>query len=210
MPGGHVGGVFINYRGNDTKAYGALAYTTLVQRFGEDLVFLDSESIGPGADFEYLLLSLVRKSAVLLAVMGPDWLLADATGRRQIDDPQDWIRRELKAAFTAGVSVIPVLTDGATMPVSSDLPADVAKLSRCQWRHLRYREATYDLARLAEELVEVDAGLRAAARLRTSAPADRPVSEPGASAHVGGNGMIIQHSTVRDVLMPPNGKRLPR
>jgi len=90
-----VGGVFINYRGTDTKAYGALAYTALAQRFGEDLVFLDSESIEPGADFEYRLLGQVRRSAVLLALIGPDWLRADDAGLRRVDDPADWIRREL-------------------------------------------------------------------------------------------------------------------
>jgi hypothetical protein len=202
-----VGGVFINYRGKDTKAYGALLYTTLAQRFGEDLVFLDSETIGPGDDFEYLLLSQVRRSAALLAVIGPDWLMADAAGLRRIDDPQDWIRRELKAAFTAAVTVIPVLTDQATMPVPSDLPADIAELGRRQYRHLRHREATHDLARLSEELVEVDAGLRAAARLRAPTLAGQPQGGSGTVAHVSGNGVIIQHSTVRDVGMPRGDRR---
>jgi hypothetical protein len=206
-----VGGVFINYRGTDTKAYGALAYTALAQRFGGDLVFLDSESIGPGDDFEYRILGQVRRSAVLLALIGPDWLLTGAAGVRRIDDPKDWIRRELKAAFTTGAIVIPVLTDGATMPGPSDLPADIAKLSRCQYRHLRHREATHDLARLAAELEEADAGLRAAARLRAAALADRPAT----TADIGGHGTVIQHSTVRDVNVnvrdvPPPGSRRPQ
>jgi len=206
-----VGGVFINYRGTDTKAYGALVHTALAQRFGADLVFLDSESIGPGVDFEYLTLGQVRRAAALLALIGPDWLAADAAGLRRIDDPQDWIRRELTAAFNAGVTVIPVLTDGATMPAALDLPADIANLSRCQFRRLRHREATHDLARLAAELEAADAGLRAAARLRASAPADQPAAGPAVAAHIDGNGMIIQNSTVRDVNVnlrdvPPPGR----
>jgi hypothetical protein len=43
--------VFINYRGEDSHSYGALLYTELARRFGEDRVFLDCESIPAGADF---------------------------------------------------------------------------------------------------------------------------------------------------------------
>lgn len=39
---------------------------------------------------------------------------ADFVGRRLIDDPNDWIRRELVTAFACGVTVIPVFTEGAT------------------------------------------------------------------------------------------------
>src|SRR5215468_1852848 len=85
-------GVFINYRGADSHSYGALLYTDLSRCFGAELVFLDSESIPPGADFHDQLLARVRGCAVLLAVIGPQWLsTADAVGRRRIDDPQDWV-----------------------------------------------------------------------------------------------------------------------
>ena len=142
--------VFINYRGEDSHSYGALLYTDLARRFGADQVFLDCESIPAGADFESELLERVRSARVILAVIGPRWLSAtDSTGRR-IDDPDDWIRRELVEAFTAGVRVIPVLTDHALLPAEAELPADIAALSRRQARPLRHRES-YDerLPRLA-------------------------------------------------------------
>jgi TIR domain len=111
-----AGAVFINYRGEDSHSYGALLYAELSRHFGAELVFLDSESIPAGADFPTQLLTRVRGCAVLLAVVGPRWLsAADAAGRRRIDDPADWIRRELAEAFTAGVQVIPVLTDDADL-----------------------------------------------------------------------------------------------
>jgi len=37
--------VFINYRGEDSHSYGALLYTELTRQFGDELVFLDAESI---------------------------------------------------------------------------------------------------------------------------------------------------------------------
>jgi hypothetical protein len=37
--------VFINYRSEDSHGYAALLYTELAHRVGDDLVFLDAESI---------------------------------------------------------------------------------------------------------------------------------------------------------------------
>jgi hypothetical protein len=158
--------VFINYRGEDSHSYGALLYQNLTGRFGKDLVFLDAESIPAGADFVEELLGRVRSARLLLAVIGPRWLTASdpATGRRRIDDPADWIRRELAEAFAAGVRVIPVLTDDAVLPREADLPRDIAALSRCQYRNLRRREPSADLARIVTDLISLDPALAAAAR----------------------------------------------
>jgi hypothetical protein len=71
-----LGGVFINYRGADSHA---LLYVELSNRFGVDLVFLDSESILVGVDFVSCLLRQVRQAWVLLVVMGR---LAGDHGRR--------------------------------------------------------------------------------------------------------------------------------
>ena len=104
---------------------------------------------------------------MLLAVIGPRWLTAtDPAGRRRIDDPADWIRRELATAFAAGVRVIPVLTEQADLPTTAELPADIAALSRCQFRRLRYREPTADLARLVTDLISAEPVLASAARSR--------------------------------------------
>src|SRR5262249_51832577 len=109
--------VFINYRGEDSHSYGVLLYRELIGHFGEDVVFLDAESIPSGVDFAEEVLGGVGSAQVLLLVIGPRWLAAtDPMGRRRIDDPADWIRRELAEAFAAGVRVIPVLTDQAELP----------------------------------------------------------------------------------------------
>jgi len=169
------GGVFINYRGEDSRSYGALLYVELSRRFGAELVFLDSESIPAGADFVDQLLGRVRRCRMLLAVIGPRWLTAAPARRgRRIDDPHDWIRRELAEAFAAGATVIPVLTDGADMPVEAELPADIAALGRCQYRRLRHRDATADLDRICADLAAADPGLAAEARRRSEVPHQLP------------------------------------
>jgi hypothetical protein len=167
--------VFINYRGADTHSYAALLYTELTSHFGDEQVFLDCESIPAGADFVQELLGQVRSARVLLAVIGPRWLTTtDPTGRRRIDHSDDWIRRELAEAFAAGVRVIPVLTDQAEMPTVAELPADIAGLSRCQYRRLRHHDPTADLARIVADLVGLDPVLAAAARSRDDAPRQLP------------------------------------
>ncbi|HEX5402327.1 MAG TPA: FxSxx-COOH system tetratricopeptide repeat protein [Pseudonocardiaceae bacterium] len=168
--------MFINYRGEDSHSYGALLYTALTYHFGEDLVFLDAESIPAGADFVQELLDWVRSARVVLAVIGPRWLTAidPTTGGRRIDDPADWIRRELAEAFTAGVRVIPVLTDEAELPREAELPADIAPLGRCQYRHLRRREPIADLARIVFDVTGRDHTLALAARRRSHGNHSRP------------------------------------
>jgi hypothetical protein len=166
------GGVFINYRGDDSNSYGALLYRDLRRRFGRDSVFLDSESIPAGTDFVAELAGQVRRSRVLLAVIGPRWLTATGPdGRRRIDDPDDWIRRELVEAFDAGVTVIPVLTDNGTLPSEDELPADIAMLARLQYRLLRHRDATADLTRIRRDIRTTAPELRPALHHGTRSPA---------------------------------------
>jgi TIR domain len=147
------GSVFINYRYADGGCWAALLYRDMVHLLGPDLVFMDSLSIPAGADFTVELLARARCSQVVFAVIGPRWLSAvDAFGRRLIDDPQDWVRRELAAAFDAGVRVIPVLVDDARLPTEGELPPELGQLGRCQYRLLRIRDVMVDLDRLRKDL----------------------------------------------------------
>jgi len=138
-------------------------------------VFLDSESTPAGEDFVEVLLSRLRKCSVLLVVMGPRWLTAtDVAGRRRIDSPQDWVRRELVEAFTHGLRVVPILTDGVQIPGEADLPADIATLHRRQALRVHHRNTNHDLARIIEELTRLDQGLAQAARQRDGVPRQLP------------------------------------
>jgi hypothetical protein len=203
-----LGVVFINYRSEDSNCYGQLLYGELSRRFGPDLVFLDSASIPAGADFVDQLLGRVRAARVVLAVIGTRWLTAARPdGRRRIDDPGDWIRRELVAAFDAGVRVIPVLTDNAEMPTEADLPADLARLARCQYRRLRQRDGSGDLARLAADL-EDDLGVvsRATSSRAGWPPAGWPV--PNQLPAVAGYFTGRDDELARLLRLPEDGRTL--
>jgi hypothetical protein len=63
-------------------------------------------------------------------VIGRDWLtVADSSGRRRLDNPEDFVRLEIKAALERGVPVIPTLVRDAEMPHSDQLPDDLKGLA---------------------------------------------------------------------------------
>jgi hypothetical protein len=147
--------VFINYRSNDS-AWAVLLDRELSQQFGSDRVFQASRSIPVGEDFANWIMSHLRRSAALLAIIGPDWsAAADESGRRRLLDDKDWVRREIAEAFTLGIPVVPILVNDAARLDGAELPADIAKLARCQYLRLHYRNAAYDVTRLADELIRL-------------------------------------------------------
>jgi TIR domain len=165
-----VGGVFINYRGEDSDTAAVLIDRELTAQFGSDQVFLDSRSIPVGVDFAEELLGRLRACSVLLVVIGRRWLtLTDAAGARRIDDPQDWIRREIVEALANGLRVIPVLTADVRLPAKEDLPDDISGLSRHQYVPLRRRYASTDLALLVNRITDAEPELAKVAARRQSA-----------------------------------------
>lgn len=141
--------IFLSYRRKDSaSATGRLA-DRLEEHFGPARVFHDHESILGGEDFAEAIRRAINVSTVVLAVIGPDWLDArDAAGKRRLEDPGDYVRLEIEAAFAAGVEVVPVLVEGAAPPDAARLPASLAALSRCQAVELSDGRWRYDADRL--------------------------------------------------------------
>jgi tetratricopeptide (TPR) repeat protein len=180
-------GIFINYRGDDSQTAAALIDRELTARFGSDQVFLDSRSIPAGADFGDELLGRVRTCSVLVVVIGPRWLsLTGEAGQRRIDDPRDWLRREIVEAFTHGLRVIPVLMDGVTLPAEDQLPDDIVGLSRRQYVPLRRRHTTIDLGDLAERITQTDPELAKIAAQRQANEKQLPRQLPAAVGYFAG------------------------
>jgi hypothetical protein len=148
-----VPGIFINYRSNDDSYAAPLLDDRLRAVFGDENVFKDSRSIDAGTDFPPELWRRLLSSQVLLVLIGPRWLtVTDTDGRRRLDHPEDYVRREIETALAARTQVIPVLLDGARLPSVAELPATVHALSTRQVMHLRQREAGIDLPAIVTEL----------------------------------------------------------
>jgi hypothetical protein len=147
--------IFISYRDRDEPFGAALIDHELSARFGADAVFRDARSIRPGEDYVNALIEGVRRSAVLLVVMGPRWSLSAGIGWPA--DLVDWVRLEIAEAFRHHVRVVPVLL-GIDPPSEPELPADIALLARCQYVRIRHRYSAHDISHLAQELAALMPG----------------------------------------------------
>src|SRR4051812_8023907 len=122
--------IFLSYRRTDAPGHAGRLYDRLVDRFGDASVFKDLDSMEPGADFGEVIEETVAHCDALVAVIGRDWLKVERSGRRRLDDPQDWVHLEIANALKRKIRVIPVLVGGALMPSAEDLHEDVQALAR--------------------------------------------------------------------------------
>jgi TRAP-type C4-dicarboxylate transport system substrate-binding protein len=121
--------ILISYRRSDSQATAGRIFDRLVERFGETAVFMDIDAIPFGSDFRTHIEDAVRRSDVLIAVVGPQWLGRRDDGGTRIDEPTDPVRVELEGAIAHGIPIIPVLIDGARMPNEAELPAGLKQFS---------------------------------------------------------------------------------
>ncbi len=143
-----MAGLFISYRRNDQPGFAGRLADALEEAFGRDNVFRDVEDIHPGDDFVLTIQKQLGRVNVMLVMIGPAWLTASKDGARRLDDPDDFVRREVQVALESGIAVLPVLVDGALMPTLADLPDAIAALARRQAFVLSDAGWTTDIARL--------------------------------------------------------------
>ncbi|GIG69034.1 TIR domain-containing protein [Phytomonospora endophytica] len=154
--------IFINFRNRDGQHAADTLHRELSARLGPDAVFRSSNSIPLGADYVTTLLEQAAGCAAMLAVVGPYWLdAAGADGGRRLENPEDWVRREIATALAAGRTVIPVLLDGLPPLSGEGLPDDLAALARCQYERLDARTTISDIERLEKKLRRILPGLSA-------------------------------------------------
>jgi hypothetical protein len=146
--------IFISYRREDTAHWAGWLFDRLADRFGDDQVAKDVDSIDLGVDFVGAISDAVGSTDVLLALIGDQWLtIADDHGRPRLDDPDDFVRLEIEAALAGGVRVIPILVDGARMPAGEELPPSLAPLARRV--ALELRPSRFDFDRLLTVLERI-------------------------------------------------------
>jgi hypothetical protein len=114
---------------------------------------MDVDSLEAGDDFVERLNSALTSADVVLVVIGRQWLtITDDAGQRRLDNKQDFVRQEVGRSFVLNLPVIPILVQGATMPAESQLPEELAPLSRRQAIELRHPSWSDDVTRLAERI----------------------------------------------------------
>lgn len=144
--------VFISYRRDDSAGHTGRLYDHLYEKLGKDYVFMDIDTIEPGMDFVKAIDKEIKSCSVLIVVIGDEWLTASDENGRRLDDPNDFIHIEIRSALRRDLRIIPVLVKGAKMPAASDLPDDIAALSRRHALELSDSRWNYDIKRLLTTL----------------------------------------------------------
>ena len=148
--------IFISYRRDDSAGYVGHLREKLGDRFGHDAIFRDIDTIEPGEDFVEAIEKAVGSCEVLIAVIGKYWLTTtDATGRRRLDNPNDFVRLEIATALERKIRVIPVLVGGAIMPSAHDLPENLQALARRNAQEIDDRNFQYDVENLIRVIGKV-------------------------------------------------------
>src|SRR6267378_5799225 len=116
---------------------------------------MDIDRIQSGDDFVKAIKAVLDQTGAVLVVMGRIWNLADVTGKRRLDDQEDYVRLEIMTALSEDIQVIPVLVQGAEMPKKEDLPPELRSLLQFNAAVLADERWGWDTQRLAK-ILELD------------------------------------------------------
>lgn len=116
--------IAISYRRSDSSAIVGRIFDHLSAHYGEDLIFMDIDNIPFGIDFRTHIDETLRRTEVLVAVIGANWLGINAAGGPRMQEKTDPVRVEIATAIGRKLPIIPVLIDGAKMPSSTELPPE--------------------------------------------------------------------------------------
>jgi TIR domain-containing protein len=171
--------IFISYRRHDSRWQARMIYDALQRVLPRERLFMDIDSIPPGADFVEILEGWVGACEIMLALIGAGWIdAADSkTGRRRLDNLHDFVRIEIREALRRGIPVVPVLLDDASIPDADELPDDLRSLVRRQVEFVQFRTFDADVARLMKKLGLASADAMAAEARQRAAEEERQARE---------------------------------
>lgn len=150
---GSVATIFISYRRKDASDSAGRLHAELRRRLPGIRLFMDVDNIRAGDNFVDALDNTLKTTDLMLVVIGEKWLnVVDDHGRRRLDDPQDYVRREIATALERDIRVVPLLVQDATPPQEADLPEPLKALAKRQALELRHKRYGDDVSQLVKEL----------------------------------------------------------
>jgi hypothetical protein len=155
MAGRHhmAGKVFINDRRAESLKDARHLASLLDRGTLKGRIFIDLKGLDGAEDWLTELERQVAASDIVVSLICPDWTeIRDTTGKRRIDDDNDFVRFELAEAFRRRIPVVPVLVDGARMPRGEQLPPNLLLLTRPQAEVLRSETFDADVGKIAARL----------------------------------------------------------
>jgi hypothetical protein len=174
--------IFISYRRDDSRTSTDGIHRALLPFFGPDKVFFDVVSIPGGVNFVKKIHEEIGQCAVMLVVVGPRWVDIAHNGVRRLEDPDDYVRLEIKSALEAGLRVIPVLVEEARMPKAAQLPEALRDFAVMNAMQVRYARDFDGDIRLLIEAIEEGGAPTLATRQTQAAEAARRAQTQAAEA----------------------------
>lgn len=145
--------LFVSYRRRDSQGATGRLYDGLVRAFGAQSVFRDVAALVPGVEFDRAIAQALANCVVQLVVIGPRWVDSlQQSGGPSRDEAVDYVCLEVATAIQRGITVVPVLVDGASMPTAAELPPELHPLAKRQAHELTDRRWDYDLSVLLRHL----------------------------------------------------------
>lgn len=128
--------VFISYRRKSPTLAQWLS-DKLSGELGTSQVFLDVRDVEAGALFPERLARAIESAPVFIGVIGRDWNAHVPGKGRRLDDPEDFVRREVALAIECATKdsrrlILPVLDERVEMPSMSELPDCIKPLANIQ------------------------------------------------------------------------------
>jgi TIR domain len=160
--------IFISYRRDDSAGHAGRLFDTLKERLPAAEVYMDLDAIPPGALFAEHIKKALDRSAVMLALIGPDWLGPRGRRGRRLEQAEDYVRQELEMGLRRDLLPVPVLLRGAQLPALAKLPESVRPLLRRNAIELSDSRWSYDVDRLIALIAA-----------RVGVPQDGPGPAPG-------------------------------
>jgi CheY-like chemotaxis protein len=143
--------IFITYRREDGQGFAALLRNVLNDRLGARSAFMDIFDIEGGETWDENIRQIIPECEAMVVILGKQWVdLLERNRLTAMSNPQavDYVKVEIEIALGRGISIIPVLIDGASMPDQPDsLPSWHAALAGYQaipCPELRHVSATVD------------------------------------------------------------------
>lgn len=125
--------IFLSYRSEDSPEEIARIRESLYrysQNTNQNAHLTCATDIAAGEDFHKNLTDTIRNSEALLVIIGKNWLNAkNNNGMERLQDPTDVVRTEIESAFVFEVPVLPVLIEGTMLPLATQMPHSLLKLT---------------------------------------------------------------------------------
>lgn len=148
--------IFISYRRDDTADEAKQLEEQLEELQGQ--VFRDVSAIEVAEKFPKRIEAALKEADFVIVVVGKKWLsIPDERGRRRLENPNDYVRREIKYSLRRAESdelmdIIPVLVQGARMPKAGELPDDIKALAEINAHRIAPETFADDVEELSKRI----------------------------------------------------------